>query len=166
MRIIRIHFKISEQLSKSEIFLSRTHIDRDSGFSSKIGRTPTRSGWLKSLHRHTTFSFLWPYLCLTRLNEFRFFLTYFLRTSLKFSSMQWNDYSYPWTNEWWDLVWTVSMWLAPVRPGPGPVRFLCKSAADCTWSIALELHAILVGNVADWSFHIMGSSAVFKCKNT
>ena len=37
-------------------FLSRTHIDRDSGqFSSKIGRTPTRSGWLKSLHSHTTF---------------------------------------------------------------------------------------------------------------
>ena len=53
--IVWIHWKISEQLSKSEIFLSRTHIDRDSGFSSKIGRTPTRSGWLKSLHRHTTF---------------------------------------------------------------------------------------------------------------
>ena len=52
--IIRIHLKISEQLSKSEIFLSRTHIDRDSGFSSKIGRTPTRSGWLNSLHRRTT----------------------------------------------------------------------------------------------------------------
>ena len=49
-----IHLKISE-LSKSEIFLSRTHIDRDSGFSSKVGRTPTRSGWLKNLHRHTTF---------------------------------------------------------------------------------------------------------------
>ena len=32
--------------------------------------------------------FLWPHLCLTRLNEFRFFLTYFLRTSFKFSSMQ------------------------------------------------------------------------------
>ena len=105
--------------------------------------------------------FLWPHLCLTRLNEFRFFLTYFLRTSFKFSSMQWNDYSYPWTNEWWDLVWTVSMWLAPVRPGPGPVRFLCKSAADCTWSIALELRAISVGIIAEWSFHIMGSSAVF-----
>ena len=42
-----------------------------------------------------------------------------------------------------------------------PVRFLCQSAGDCTWSNALELHAILVGNVADWSFHIMGSSAVF-----
>ena len=75
-------------LSKSDIFLSWTHIDRDSGFSSKIGRTPTRSGWLKSLHRHTTFSFLWPYLCLTRLNEIRCFLTYFSRTSFKFSSMQ------------------------------------------------------------------------------
>ena len=53
--IVWIHWKISEQLSKSEIFLSRTHIDRDSGFSSKVGRTPTRSGWLKSLHRHATF---------------------------------------------------------------------------------------------------------------
>ena len=88
MSIIRIHLKISEQLSKSEIFLSRTHIDRDSGqFSSKIGRTRTRPGWLKSLHRNTTF-YIWPHLCLTRLNEFRFFLTYFLRTSFKFSSMQ------------------------------------------------------------------------------
>ena len=47
-----------------------------------------------------------------------------------------------------------------------PVRFLCRSAGDCTWSIALELQAILVGNVADWSFQIMGSSAVFKCQNT
>ena len=35
-----------------------------------------------------TYYFLWPHLCLTRLNEFRFFLTYFLRTSFKFSSMQ------------------------------------------------------------------------------
>ena len=38
----------------------------------------------------------------------------------------------------------------------------CVLSGYCTWSIALELHAILVGNVADWSFHIMGSSAVFK----
>ena len=38
-----------------------------------------------------------------------------------------------------------------------PARFLCQSAGDCTWSIALQLHAILVGNIADWSFHIMGS---------
>ena len=53
--IVWIHLNISEQLSKSEIFLSRTQIDRDSGFSSKVGRTPTRSGWLKSLYRHTTF---------------------------------------------------------------------------------------------------------------
>ena len=37
-----------------------------------------------------------------------------------------------------------------------PVRFLSQSAGDWTWPIALELHAILVGNVADWSFHIMG----------
>ena len=28
-----------------------------------------------------------------------------------------------------------------------PVRFLCQSAGNCTWSIALKLHAILVGNV-------------------
>ena len=49
---------------------------------------------------------------------------------------------------WCELI--VYMCLAPVR-------FLCQSAGDCTWSIALELHAILVGNVADWSFHIMGS---------
>ena len=45
-------------------------------------------------------------------------------------------------------------------------QFLGQSAGDCTWSIALELHAISVENVADWSFHIMGSSAVFKCQNT
>ena len=54
---------------------------------------------------------------------------------------------------WCELI--VYMCLAPVQ-------LLCQSAGDCTWSIALELHAILVGNVADWSFHIMGSSAVFK----
>ena len=35
-----------------------------------------------------TYYFLWPLLCLTRLNEFRFFLTYFLPTFFKFSSMQ------------------------------------------------------------------------------
>ena len=33
---------------------------------------------------------------------------------------------------------------------------------DCRWSVALELHAILVGNVADWSIHIMGSFQVSK----
>ena len=38
-----------------------------------------------------------------------------------------------------------------------PARFLSQSAGDCTWSITLQLHAILVGNIADWSFHIMGS---------
>ena len=46
--------------------------------------------------------------------------------------------------------YTDSMCLAPAR-------FLCQSAGDCTRSVALELHAILVGNVADWSFQIMGS---------
>ena len=35
-----------------------------------------------------TYYFLWPHLCLTRLNEFHFFLTHFLHTSFKFSSMQ------------------------------------------------------------------------------
>ena len=55
--------------------------------------------------------------------------------------------------------YTDSMCLAPAR-------FLCQSAGDCTWSIAPQLQAILVGNVADWSFHIMGSQAVFKCQNT
>ena len=43
-------------------------------------------------------------------------------------------------------------------------RFLRQSAGDCTWSIALQLYPILVGNVADWSFHIIGSWAVFKCQ--
>ena len=62
------------------------HIHQDSGFSSKIGRTPTKSGWLKNLHRHTSFYGL---IRLTRLNESRFFPTYFLHTSFKFScSMQ------------------------------------------------------------------------------
>ena len=28
-----------------------------------------------------------------------------------------------------------------------PVWFLCQSAGDCTWSVALKLSAILVGNV-------------------
>ena len=39
-----------------------------------------------------TYCFLWPHLCLTWLNEFRFFLTYSLRTSFKFSIIcnQWN----------------------------------------------------------------------------
>ena len=36
------------------------------------------------------------------------------------------------------------------------------SAGDCTWSIALELHATLVGNVADWSFHISGELSRFQ----
>ena len=40
---------------------------------------------------------------------------------------------------------------------PAPAQFLCQSSGDCTWSIALQVHAILVGNVAYWSFNIMGS---------
>ena len=41
-------YKISE-MSESGFFLSRSHIGRDSGFSSKIGRNSTWSGWLDSL---------------------------------------------------------------------------------------------------------------------
>ena len=42
--------KISQHESKSGFFLSRSHtIVRDSGFSSKIGIIPTKSGWLDSL---------------------------------------------------------------------------------------------------------------------
>ena len=52
------------------------------GFSSKIGRIPTRSGCLDSLHRHTTFMASFTCLRLTRLNEFR---CRFLLTSFKFS---------------------------------------------------------------------------------
>ena len=52
------------------------------GFSSKIGRIPTRSGCLDSLHRHTTFMASFTCLRLTRLNEFR---CRFLVTSFKFS---------------------------------------------------------------------------------
>ena len=51
-------------------------------FSSKIGRIPTRSGCLDSLHRHTTFMASFTCLRLTRLNEFR---CRFLLTSFKFS---------------------------------------------------------------------------------
>ena len=32
------------------VFLSRSHIGRDSGFSNKIGRIPTRSGWLSTVY--------------------------------------------------------------------------------------------------------------------
>ena len=38
MSIIRIHLKISEQMSKSRFFPSRSYyVGRDSGFSKKIG---------------------------------------------------------------------------------------------------------------------------------
>ena len=52
------------------------------GFSSKIGRIPTRSGCLDSLYRHTTFMASFTCLRLTRLNESR---CRFLLTSFKFS---------------------------------------------------------------------------------
>ena len=40
---------VSEQVSKLGFFLFRSHIGRDSGFSSKNGKIPTTSGWLDSL---------------------------------------------------------------------------------------------------------------------
>ena len=40
--------KISQHESKSGFFLSRLHIGWDSGFSSKIGIVPMKSGWLDS----------------------------------------------------------------------------------------------------------------------
>ena len=49
MSIIRIHLKISEQMSKSGFFPSRAYAGRDSGFSKKIGRIVTKSGCLDSL---------------------------------------------------------------------------------------------------------------------
>ena len=36
-------------MSKSLFFLSPSHTGHDSGFSSKIGRIPTRSEWLDNL---------------------------------------------------------------------------------------------------------------------
>lgn len=36
-------------MSKPGFFTSRSYIGRDSGFLSKIGRIPTKSGWLNSL---------------------------------------------------------------------------------------------------------------------
>ena len=90
---------------------------------------------------------------------------FFLHTSYVLLS------SFPVCNQWKVLLNLVNVQRknTPELMNDGicaPARFLCRSAGDCTWSIALELHAILVGNVADWSFHIMGSSAVFKCQNT
>ena len=41
--------KILQHESKSGFFLSRSHIGRDSGLTSKIGMIPTKSGWLDSL---------------------------------------------------------------------------------------------------------------------
>ena len=55
------------------------------GFSSKIGRIPTRSGCLDSLHRHTTFNWL---IYLFTLNNVKWvslsFLTYFFQVSTVF----------------------------------------------------------------------------------
>ena len=50
-----IAIKILGQMLKWRFLLSRSHFGRYSGFSSKIGRIPTRSEWLDSLHRHATF---------------------------------------------------------------------------------------------------------------
>ena len=41
--------KMTEQMLKSGFFLFRLLIGQDSGFSSKIGVIPTKSGWLDSL---------------------------------------------------------------------------------------------------------------------
>ena len=41
--------KILQHESKSGFFLSRSHIGRDLGLTSKIGMVPTKSGWLDSL---------------------------------------------------------------------------------------------------------------------
>ena len=40
---------MTEQMSKLGFFLFRLLIGRDSGFSSKIGVIPTKSGWSDSL---------------------------------------------------------------------------------------------------------------------
>ena len=48
--LLRVLVYLSTQMWKSGFFLSRSHIGRDSGFSSKIGRIPTRSGWLNILN--------------------------------------------------------------------------------------------------------------------
>ena len=50
INIIRIHLKKSKQMSKLGFFLSRSHVGLNSGFSSKIGRIPTKSEWLDSLY--------------------------------------------------------------------------------------------------------------------
>ena len=44
MCILRVNLKISEQMSKSGFFTSRSYIGRDLGFSSKIGRMPDEIG--------------------------------------------------------------------------------------------------------------------------
>ena len=49
--------KMSQQESKSGFFLSQSHIDQDSGFSSKIGIIPTKSGWLDNLGFPNYFKF-------------------------------------------------------------------------------------------------------------
>ena len=43
--------KLSQHESNSGFFLSRSHIGRDSGFSSKIRIIPTKSGRLDNLHK-------------------------------------------------------------------------------------------------------------------
>ena len=49
VNITRIRLESSEQISKTGVFLSRSHIGWDSEFSSKIERIPTKLGWLDSL---------------------------------------------------------------------------------------------------------------------
>ena len=59
MSIIRIHLKISEQISKSG-FTHPDCISVYSGFSSQIGRIPTKLGWLDSLVTNSLPILLYP----------------------------------------------------------------------------------------------------------
>ena len=87
MSIIRIHLKISEQLYV-EIWNFPIPNAYWSGFGifEQNRKDPDEIRMIKESSQ--TYYFLWPHLCLTGSNEFRFFLTYFLRTSFKFSSVQ------------------------------------------------------------------------------
>ena len=78
MSIIRIHLKISEQLYV-EIWNFPIPNAYWSGFGyfEKNRKDPDEIRMVKESSQ--TYYFLWPHLCLTRLNEFRFFLTYFFQ---------------------------------------------------------------------------------------
>ena len=84
--------------------------------------------------------FMLIFLARLRVEEVNFIL-YFVR----FLKLFWISLS---------AKYTDSMCLAPAQ-------FLCQSPGDCTLSIVLQVRAILVGIVADWSFHVMGSVKLF-----